>query len=305
VRDIYKREREGERESCSGAIGFPRSRMYRTRGEAFALNSRSAFFDELGRRVLSAEYLIAPFRAIPELSRRQAAFPHTRLSKLDDCVSKKVKLSRDFQGNAGQADNKTVVRFFRGSTRYLALDARRISDVATFDSESEIAARGKILDFGIFSRNSSLPAISGRCAFLILKTRIMCPAEHDRRTCEQASRDSIKWTVRKLELFPISRGEAKEREREREREREGRSRDFGGIRRDTSVDWPRTHLRIVFTTRQLVSERLFSTFANKRPACSVQSAKSFRQMEPLVEKIAMAIIKRYEGEVQPRRCPPL
>jgi hypothetical protein len=70
-----ERERERGRESCSGWL-FP----FEERLARFALNSRSAFFDELDRRVLSAEYLIAPFRAIPELS-RQFKFPHTRLSK--------------------------------------------------------------------------------------------------------------------------------------------------------------------------------------------------------------------------------
>lgn len=47
-----------------------RSRTYTRAGTLvrFALNSRSAFFDEVGRRIFPAEYLIAPFRATPEFS---------------------------------------------------------------------------------------------------------------------------------------------------------------------------------------------------------------------------------------------
>jgi len=63
------------RGTCCRAKRFSLEDVYTSRHFVrFALNSRSAFFDEVGRRIFPAEYLILPFCVTPEFSTLNSVF---------------------------------------------------------------------------------------------------------------------------------------------------------------------------------------------------------------------------------------
>jgi len=60
---------------CRAKLFLVRERIYTSQCFVrFALNSRSVFFDEVARRIFSAEYLIASFRLTPEFSTLNSVF---------------------------------------------------------------------------------------------------------------------------------------------------------------------------------------------------------------------------------------